>query len=137
MPLHLIKLAVGIESLDHLIQVQADRRAESGRVSHVTRMIPRRGDEILEGGSIYWVVKGTVAARNPVIALEHGTGDDGRGFCRIVMGPLFPVAGLPRRPFQGWRYLKAEDAPPDITLSGNSEPPPADMAAELRALGLL
>lgn len=137
MPLHIIKLAVGIESLEHLIQVQNDRLAASDSLEHFTRMVPRRGDEVLNGGSIYWIVKGYTAARNPILDLEEGTDPDGRGFCRIIMGPLVPVGGIPRKPFQGWRYFKAENAPPDITLATNGEPPPPEMAAELRALGLL
>jgi hypothetical protein len=138
MALHLIKLAVGVESMPHLRRLHQDRIEAFGGPSFTeTRMIPRRGDELLDGGSLYWVIKGTTAARQPILDLEHHDDAEGRAFCRIRLGEVIPVQGQPRRAFQGWRYLKPEDAPADSDSQGDSEQIPPDMAAELRALGLL
>ena len=101
--------------------------------------MPRRRDEVLDGGSIYWVVKGVLLCRNPIRALVAKVDADERPFCEIQYGPeLIRVVPHPRRPFQGWRYLDPEDAPPDLDslAEGSGEPPP-EMAAELRALGLI
>lgn len=107
---------------------------------HTTRMTPRRGDEILNGGSIYWVIKRLVQVRQRIIGLHEGMDEDGRSFCAIELDPdLVPVEPRSHRPFQGWRYLKDEDAPRDLprgSVASDAEPPP-EMAAELRKLGLL
>ncbi len=137
--LHLIKLCVGCDSPDDLRQWQAGRLATQGRIVHVTRMTPKRADELLAGGSLYWVIKGIVRVRQPILALHEGADETGRGFCAIELDQgLVEVQSRPHRPFQGWRYLKADDAPPDLPQGTAGEaPPPPEMAAELRKLGLL
>lgn len=137
MSLHLIKLAVGVESLDHfraLIKGRTRRRQGRAMIAAHTRQMPRRADEILAGGSLYWVVRGQILCRQAVLELEFVTDSEGRASCLIWRDPaLVLVAPRPRRPFQGWRYLPGNDAPPDI--SGDDMP--AGMAAELAALGLV
>lgn len=139
MPIHLIKWAAGIDSVQHLREVHAQRRASFGSVFTITGITPKRADELLDGGSLYWVIKHHTAVRQPIIGMDTETDPqrDGKTFCRITLGDHVGVAGQPRRPFQGWRYLKAEDAPADVTLGADGAEPPAEMAAQLRALGLL
>jgi hypothetical protein len=142
-PLHLLKMAVGISDLDELRAVRAARLAERGGNWVYTRNWPRRAEAVLAGGSIYWVIRGQVLVRQQIIGFEPGRNDEGRGCCLIVVDPEL-VATVPRpwRPFQGWRYLSPADAPRDISdnrlghRSSNGEMP-AEMVAELRALGLL
>lgn len=146
MSLHLLKLCVGVDSLGDLRRWQQRRglhRADLGHagkvVVHVTRNMPRQAADVLDGGSLYWVVRGRIACRNPILALEEIEGDDGKRRCAIVMA-AGPVQVIPRRhrPFQGWRYFAAAAAPPDLELlNGNAGDLPAEMAADLQELGLL
>lgn len=147
MNMHLIKLAVGIESVDHLAEVQR-RRIEANRQAglppcpvHVTRMMPKRRDELLAGGSIYWVIKGQVQARQRLRGIEEVVDGEGVRRCALVLDPeLVRVVPTARRPHQGWRYLKPEDAPPDLGRhggDGQDDAPPAEMLAELKDLGLI
>jgi len=142
--LHLIKLAVGAESIDDLAGWQAARmaerraRGERDNPLHVTRMFPRRAGELLAGGSLYWVVKGVVMVRQKLVAIESITADDGHKACRLVLDPqLIRTRPQPRRPFQGWRYFDGHDAPGDIgpVKAGEGDLPEA-MLRELSALGL-
>lgn len=142
MTIHLLKLCVGAESADDLaawVERRAARNASGpyGRVSeHVTRMFPRRTDEILGGGSLYWVIKGVVLVRQKIVGLEPVTGSDGIVRCAILLEPkLVETEAQPRRAFQGWRYLKPEDAPRDLKRGRCGEPPV--LRAELAALWLL
>ena len=112
MPLHLIKLAVGCESVKELKGWIAERMATAKKKGlplrhiHITRMTPKRDEEILAGGSLYWVIKGEIAAREKIIAIEPFRDKDGIGRCRLVMQPkVIAVSPRPMRPFQGWRYL--------------------------------
>jgi hypothetical protein len=103
-------------------------------------MTPKREEEILAGGSLYWVIRGEIAAREKIIAIEPFRDKDGIGRCRIVMQPkVFTVSPRPMRPFQGWRYLKPGDAPPDLgkTTEKGVAAMPEPMRRELRDLGLL
>lgn len=134
--LNLIKLAVGCDDLDMLRAFQEQRLRAHGSIFHLTRMMPKRAEELCDGGSIYWVIKGQLAARQPILEVLADQDDEGRARCRLILGPtVTEVQPRPMRPFQGWRYLEAKDAPPDRT-TGDSEPPP-EMAEELRRLGLL
>ena len=143
--LHIIKLAVGIDDIDHLAAVQkrrlADARAQHGRKArlwHRTRHAPRRADELLDGGSIYWVIRGRVAARQRLLGFETDTDEEGRKFCFIQLDPeIMPTAPRRHRAFQGWRYFPAADVPPDQPRRPGEEDFPPEMAAELRELGLL
>ncbi|WP_454619515.1 DUF1489 family protein [Bradyrhizobium cenepequi] len=146
MPLHLIKLAVGCDSVKDLKTWVAERMAIAKKKGlpqrhvHITRMTPKREEEILAGGSLYWVIRGEIAAREKIIAIEPFRDKDGIGRCRIVMQPkVITVLPRPMRPFQGWRYLNADAAPPDLTKSAASgvAAMPEPMRRELRDLGLL
>lgn len=145
MPLHLVKLCVGIDRLQDLRIWQAKRRddlARAGRVAelcHKTKQMPRRRVEVLDGGSLYWVIKGFVSARQRILDLKQTVREDGRPCCGIVLEPkIIETRPNPRRPFQGWRYLEADEAPPDLSESddGTDEMPPG-MREELRALRLI
>ena len=142
MTLHLIKLAAGADGVDELkrriaASLAANRKSGRGEIHvHETRMFPRRRNEILAGGSLYWVIKGVVLYRQKILDLETRTGSDGVERCGIALDPgLVATQAQPRRAFQGWRYLAAEDAPPDLS-SGQASAPPA-LRAKLAELGLL
>lgn len=143
--LNLIKLSVGTDSIDNLAEWQSARMAErqalgvDSRPRHVTRMTPRRADELLPGGSIYWVIRGEIQARQPLAEIEAVTGQDGINRCALIFEPfLIRTRPTPRRPFQGWRYLKVDDSPAD-TDADNSDlaEMPKAMRDELIRLGLL
>lgn len=140
MALHIIKLAVGITDIDHLIKVQKNLRLASGNPRCRTRNTPRRATELLDGGSLYWVIGGYILARQTVLAL-HERQKDGKPECLIELDPNpVPVEPTHRRPFQGWRYLKGEEAPPDVARARKVYVDPKmtkDMQRELRKLGLL
>ena len=138
MALHLIKLCVGVSEVQEQVDWQAQRLRDNGRIYHVTRMVPRRREEILDGGSLYWVIRAMIAVRQRIIDIEPFTDVDGINRCRLVFDPdLVLVRPVPRRAFQGWRYLKAEDAPPDLSKLGGDADLPAKMRHELAELGLL
>lgn len=139
MTVHLIKLAVGVEDVDHFFALQSQRLAREGRLVHRTRQTPRRAAEILDGGSIYWVVKGIVRVRQPIVGIEPCTTEDGIPHCLLVRDPAaVRTYPQPRRPFQGWRYLEPKDAPADLPDGMTEEDePPAEMLSELKELGLL
>ena len=142
MPLHLIKLAVGVTDLANMRKIQAQRRKErrqkTGSPHFVfTRNTPRRAEDLLAGGSLYWVIKGVVRCRQSLVGFDEDRDEDGRPFCRIkVRRTVVPTAPQAWKAFQGWRYLEPAQAPPDLSR-GDSDDLPADMAAELRKLGLL
>ncbi|MCR6628568.1 MAG: DUF1489 domain-containing protein [Magnetospirillum sp.] len=134
--IHLIKLAVGCDGIAMLKDFQAERLRSHGHLFHLTRMVPKRVEELTGGGSLYWVIKGQLCARQRILAVATEHDDEGRPRCRLTLDPeVVEVHARPTKPFQGWRYLKPEDAPTD-RRPGESEPPP-EMAEELRRLGLL
>jgi hypothetical protein len=145
MPLHLIKLCVGATSIADLQGWVTERlagmtaRGETPEQWHTTRMVPKRLDELLDGGSLYWVIQGEVAVRQRLTAIRPFTDHDGIGRCRLVLEPtLVPVEPRPRRPFQGWRYLPTAEAPPDVAVgSSGLADLPDGLRRELRDLGLL
>ena len=138
MTVHIIKLCVGVESIDDLQMWQNKRLKENKRVYHVTRMKPRRDVEVLDGGSLYWVIKGIIQVRQKIVEFEPVTGEDGIKRTMIVFDPeLVPVRPAPRRAFQGWRYLNADDAPADLSKSAQRAGIPVEMRAELADLGLI
>jgi hypothetical protein len=141
-PLHLLKMAVGIADLDELRRVRAARVAQLGGSFVYTRNTPRRSGAVLGGGSLYWVIRGQIRARQPIVGFRGERDDKGRAYCLIGVAPeLIATVWRPWRPFQGWRYLSAADAPPDRTQGSEHDPDGAPMpgwlAAELRGLGLL
>ncbi|MEM9755187.1 MAG: DUF1489 domain-containing protein [Pseudomonadota bacterium] len=138
--LHLIKLCVGAESVDDLLHWQAQPRAKGpcGRPRHVTRMWPKRAADILDGGSLFWVFKGLVLCRQPILDLARVTGGDGIGRCGIVLDPkVIRVAPTPKRPFQGWRYLRADAAPPDLPDHRGHDDLPPPLARALADIGIV
>lgn len=135
--LHMLKLCVGAESVDDLEQWQRGRRAAVGDVRHVTRMWPRRGEELLAGGSLYWVIKGLVLARQRIVALRPEDGEDGVRRCALVLDPvLVRTEPQPRRPFQGWRYLAPADAPPDAGAAAAEAALPPALQLALAEMGV-
>ena len=140
MALNLIKLCVGVDTISELEDWVERRLREKGQHFHTTRMVPKREDELLAGGSLYWVIKGQVACRQKLIGIEPFTDEQGIGRCRLLLEPkVKPVVPRPFRPFQGWRYLTEDAVPPDLgksaaaTIAAMPEP----MRRELRDLGLL
>ena len=138
---NLIKLSVGTENIDDLADWQATKRAQTpeGLPRHVTRMWPKREDEILNGGSIYWVIKGVVQCRQRILRLDEYIGQDGIRRCAIVLDPAFVRTQTSlKRPFQGWRYLPVTDAPPDLPKGRASEEPlPVELNRALAEIGVL
>ena len=143
--LHLIKLSVGSESVASLHDWQFVRMAENeaaGRgliYTHVTRMWPRREAELLDGGSIYWIIKGAVLCRQKIERFDERIGADGIRRCAMVLEPrLIRTSPQPRRAFQGWRYLNPQDAPTDIgPFDPEAEGLPEPLAADLSLIGVL
>lgn len=145
MTLHLIKLSVGTDSIEDLedwiklkMKERKKRRQKPERI-HTTRMFPKRVDDLLDGGSIYWVIKGEILCRERILDLRPTVGKDGISRCQLVLDPkCIPVRPRPFRAFQGWRYLEAKDAPPDLDRVGRGTAKlPEPLRRELRELGLL
>jgi hypothetical protein len=141
MPLHLIKLCVGAESiadLDEWIRETFGRRGR-GRATeqfHITRIVPTRRDELLDGGSLYWVIRGNVQVRQRLLDIVPFVDKDGVGRCKLMLEPkLVATDWQQRRAFQGWRYLVPADAPADLAPQRSGDLPPK-LRAELAALGL-
>jgi len=145
MALHLLKLCVGAESVEDQrdwMQRRLAMLAAAGQVPeqfHTTRMLPKRMAELLDGGSLYWVIKGNIQVRQRLVDIRPFVDTDGISRCHLVLEPvLHETSWAPRRPFQGWRYLDPKDAPPDLGApgSGDDELPP-ELKRELAGLGLL
>jgi hypothetical protein len=118
--IHLIKLAVGVRDVAHLAEIQAARRTKNPPLRHQTRNMPKRGAEICAGGSIYWVINRAIQARQLVTDIIPDTWDDGSRCAGLVLDPVIVrVAARAMKPFQGWRYLDAKDAPPDVAREGD------------------
>jgi hypothetical protein len=146
MTVHLVKLCVGAESIEDLAAWWAARvkaQSKSGkppRLFHATAQMPKRHVELLQGGSLYWVIKGIIQARQKLIGFEPGTKDDGTPCCLMLLDlPVVPVRPTPRRAFQGWRYLDGKDAPADLKPGARDAlgAMPAKMRKELADLGLI
>jgi len=142
--LHLVKLCVGIDSVAQLEAYRADQRRDASAnqredlTTHVTRMWPRRAGELLNGGSLYWVIKGVIQARQRILRFEERIGHDGIRRCAIIMSPkIIRTQNAQRRPFQGWRYLDAKDSPPDLFAENrNADELPAELQQALSEIGL-
>jgi hypothetical protein len=144
MTLNLIKLCVGAESVEDLEAWIAERLAEGRRRGqpaeqfHTTRMVPKRDAELLDGGSLYWVIKGGVQCRQLLREIRPFTDGEGIGRCHLVLEPtVIRTNWQPHRPFQGWRYLTATDAPLDVGAGGQDAAMPMQLRRELMELGLL
>jgi len=144
MALHIIKLCVGcdsVEDLEEWIALKLDEKRRAGlpvEHFHTTRMVPKRVEEVLDGGSLYWVIKGGVQCRQRVVDIRPFTDGEGISRCRLVLAPeLMRTNWQPRRPFQGWRYLKPADIPADLGGVEGAEEMPLALRRELADLGLL
>ena len=137
---HLLKLCVGAESVDDLLEWHRTHPSPfpTGERRHVTRMWPKREAEVLNGGSLYWVVKGVILCRQRILRLDEVDRGDGIRRCGIVMDPeVIRTEAAARRPFQGWRYLSPEDAPRDLPKGRETDSAlPEEMALALAEIGL-
>ena len=145
MPLHLVKLCVGCDSvadLEYSIRQklkEKKRRRQKPEHIHTTRMVPKRADELTAGGSLYWVIRGQIACRERILAIRPFTDKEGIRRCRVVLdGKIVLVEPRPRSAFQGWRYLDGKDTPRDLSRAApGAAKMPEQMRRELRELGLL
>ncbi len=146
MTLHLIKLSVGTDSIEDLedwIKLKLKEKRKRGEKKperiHTTRMVPKRADELLDGGSIYWVIRGEIMCRERILAVRPFVDREGVSRCQLVLDPkCVPVQPRPFRAFQGWRYLTVKDAPPDLDRAApGARNMPETLRRELRELGLL
>ena len=145
MPLHLIKLSVGTDSVQDLEDwikqklKEKKRRGQKPERIHTTRMVPKRADDLLDGGSIFWVIRGQIMCRERLLDIRPFVDKDGIGRCRLVLDPkCVLVEPRPYRAFQGWRYLDDKDAPRDLSrVAPGAAAMPEPLRRELRELGLL
>ena len=139
--LHLTKLCVGITDIGHLRQRQQDRLAAGETLRHLTRSFPRRAAEVIDGGSLFWVIAGATVLRQRVIDIQETVYDDGTKCAALVFDPeLVAVAARVTRPFQGWRYLDPAAAPADLVTgqaAEGSDDLPEALRRALEDLGLL
>ncbi|MCC3860472.1 DUF1489 family protein [Pseudemcibacter aquimaris] len=139
MAVNIIKLCVGIESVEHLIEARKNDPRNKGLDYnfHVTRFKPKRADEILDGGSLYWVMKGFIQARQRIIGFEEVKTDNGTK-CMIKMDKkIYLTESQPRRAFQGWRYLDQQSAPKDLPENSPEQNMPTELRNDLKELGLI
>lgn len=139
-PVHILKLCVGADLVEDLLDWHRTHPSPfpTGERRHVTRMWPKREAEVLAGGSLYWVIKGVILCRQKILRLDEVIGADGIARCGIVMDPeVVRTEAAARRPFQGWRYLDAKDAPPDLPQGrAGDDRLPEDLALALAEIGL-
>ena len=142
MVVHIVKLAVGVEDIDHLAQQQKTRMKHDGALIHITRNTPTKSNEILDGGSIFWVIKKFVRVRQRIKGIETGVNSAGRRSCFFILDTALVKTELKElRAFQGWRYFRDGEIPLDLNKTGRSgkviEELPIDLQSELKTLGLL
>ncbi|MEE8393611.1 MAG: DUF1489 domain-containing protein [Rhodospirillales bacterium] len=144
MTVHLTKMAVGVDDMRHLAEIQARRleraitNGEAPELRHITRHTPRRAAEIEDGGSIYWVIKGAVRVRQRIVRVDRMESPEGGSACALVLDPQLVVTEARNcRPFQGWRYLEAANIPRDAAAMEGAGDMPPELASELKGLGLL
>ncbi|MBR72404.1 MAG: lysophospholipase [Rhodospirillaceae bacterium] len=140
MVLNIVKYAVGVENIEQLKCKQIECKKRFGRVLSLTSLAPRRADEILAGGSMYWIIKREIRARQRILSIEDKSSESkNKKKIKIILDSILcPTIPTPRRPHQGWRYLSKEQSPPDLEVNGNQIPYdlPESLAIELRRLGL-
>lgn len=139
MTIHIRKLAARVEDIEELESIQARKLQDYGTLFTYTRNTPKRKEELLDGGSLYWVIKGHFRVRQEIIGFEEEMDDEGRKYCLIILKPgLIRTELKQQKAFQGWRYFEEKDIPRDIDERGNEgDQLPEDMQSELRELGLL
>jgi hypothetical protein len=138
--INILKLCVGADSVEDLLDWQFSQRPHwpKGCAVHVTRMWPKREAEVLDGGSLYWVIKGVILARQRIVGLEQANLGDGISRCALVLDArVIRTEAAPRRPFQGWRYLDPNDSPRDLPEGRMKDDPlPPALAQALAEIGL-
>jgi hypothetical protein len=137
---NLIKLAVGAEDIESVARWQTSYRLPNGHARMRTRMMPKRVEELLDGGSLFWVIKGAIQIRQRILVVRDDRDENGKAQCIVELDPkLIETEPYPFRPFQGWRYLKPDAAPPDVRSGSAYIDPqmPSVLRVELRRLGLL
>ena len=138
---HLIKLSVGTETVEGLKRWQSEKRiqAPDGNPMHVTRMWPKREADLLNGGSIYWIIKGFLQCRQRILRLDEMISEDGIRRCAVVLdSEIALTTSVKKRPFQGWRYLEPAQAPVDLARRHSDEPPlPPNLAGALADIGVI
>lgn len=144
MPLHILKVAAGISSLEQLkliVSQYSYSDPELGLIMHMSsRNTPKRADELLDGGSVFWIIKRAIVARAPLVAIREEERLDGRKGCQMCIRPeVISTIPQPKRGFQGWRYLKDEEAPDDLEFNGSGSDGHGspELAQELKSLGLI
>ena len=142
MTIHIVKLAVGVEDVDHLQQLQTKRCADNGILTHSTRNSPRKSDELINGGSIYWVIKKFIRVRQKIVNFEKSINSKGLPVCHFILDrSLIKTELKVFKPFQGWRYLRDDQKPQDIDVvqsyNSKSEKLPLKLEVELKYLGLI
>ena len=137
MTMHMVKLCVGAESMDDMIAWQARQMRTLPYPVHHTRAYPKQAEALLNGGSIYWVVRRAIRFRQRIIDICKVEGEDGRAMCQLHFDPdLIQTYAQPKRPFQGWRYLKPNDAPRDLRSGERACDIPPDLDTALKAAGV-
>lgn len=137
MTIHMVKLCVGADDIDDLADWQARLMKKLPAPVHHTRMIPKRAEEMLNGGSIYWVIKRAIRVRQRIVDIRTIKDEEGKDLCELVFDPeLVRTYAQPKRPFQGWRYLKPEEAPRDLKSGAEAVDIPADLDAALKNAGV-
>jgi hypothetical protein len=133
MALHMIKLCVGADTIEDLVEWQRTREAGDRWIMR-TRQTPKRAAELLDGGSLYRVFKGVILCRQSILAVDT-VGEGVTARCEVTVDPnIVRVAPTPRRAFQGWRYLQVQDAPPDLSAEAFGDAPP-ELVRQLREIG--
>jgi hypothetical protein len=137
MTIHMVKLSVGSDTVEDLADWQARQMQRPGNPVHHTRMSPKRAEDMLDGGSIYWVIKRAIRVRQRIIDIRAIKDDEGRDMCELVFDPnLVRTYAQAKRPFQGWRYLKPADAPRDLKTGDVALDIPPDLDAALKQAGV-
>ncbi len=144
--IHLKKMCVGVKSIGDFEQLIAEMLAQQEKAGlpaemiHTTRQMPKRAKELLQGGSLYWIIAKKISVRQEILDIRQFTNGEGKKYCQLVLNPnLVPVTPRRHNRFQGWRYLQLDKTPPDITASQSPEDEemPAALKMELAELGLL
>ena len=134
MTIHMVKLCVGADTIDDLVDWQNRLMRTLPNPVHHTRMFPKRAEDLLKGGSIYWVIRRAIRVRQRIIDVRKIDDEEGRSLCELHFDPeLFQTYAQPKRPFQGWRYLKPGDAPADLRSGERAVDIPADLDEALKA----
>ncbi len=142
---NLLRTAAGLKDLQELQALQAHFKTRVCKgfgdvVVLTTRNTPKRADELMDGGSVYWIVKNIIQARQTILDIETIKDADGQKYCQILLEPkIMRVMPVAQRAVQGWRYLEASKSPQDLGILhvSNDETPPENMAQDLKAMGLL